>query len=73
MPYKFENLPPNWDDIEDEGQHIPLNFPWTITSENETLTVVITCMKGIFNFDFGIGVTAHPELKPNISKQSDTN
>ena len=25
MPQKSENLPPNWDDIDDECQHIPLN------------------------------------------------
>ena len=35
MPLKFEKFPPNWDDIDDECQHIPLNCPWTITSENE--------------------------------------
>ena len=41
----------------------------SITSENETLTVVITCLKWTFNNDFWIRVTAHPERKPNISKQ----
>ena len=34
MPQKVENLPPNWDDIENQCQHVPLNCPWTITSEN---------------------------------------
>ena len=69
MPQKSENLPPNWDDIDDECQHIPLNCPWTITSENETLTVVIKCMKCTFNYDFYIRVTAHPERNPSISQQ----
>ena len=73
MPQKFEDLPPNWDDIDNERQHIPLNCPWTITSENETLTVVITCLKWTFNFDFWIRVTAHPEGNPSISKQIDIN
>ena len=73
MPQKSENLPPNWDYIDDECQHIPLNCPRTITSENETVTVVITCLKWTFKYDCWIRVTAHPEGKPNISKQTDIN
>ena len=73
MPHKPENLPPNWDNIEDECQHIPLNCPWTITSENETLTVVITCLKRTFNYDFWIRVKAHPQGNLGISKQIDIN
>ena len=73
MPQKSENLPPNWDDIDDECQHIPLNCPWSITSGTETLTVVITCLKWTFNYDFWIRVTAHPEGNPKISKQIDIN
>ena len=69
MPQKSENLPSNWDDIDDECQHLPLKCPRTITSANETLTVVITCLKWTFNYDFWIRVTAHPEENPNISKQ----
>ena len=71
MPQKTENLPPNWDDINDEDQHIALNCQWTITSADETLTVVITFLKWTFNYEFWIKVTAHPELKPNISRQID--
>ena len=73
MPQKSENLPPNWVDIDDECQHIPLNSPWTINSGNETLTVVITCLKWTFNYDFLIRVTAHPEGNPNIFTQKDIN
>ena len=73
MPQKSEDLPTNWDNIDDECQHIPLNCPWTITSGNETLTVVITCLKGTFNYNFWIRVTAHPEGNPHISKQIDIN
>ena len=71
MPQKSETLPPNWDDIDDECQHIPLNCPWTITSGNETLTVVITCLKWNINYDFSIRVTAHPKGNPDTSKQTD--
>ena len=73
MPQKIEILPPNWDDIDDECQHILLNCPWTITSENETLPVVITWLKWTITYDFWIRVTAHPKGKPNISKQIDIN
>ena len=51
----------------------PLNCPWTINSGNETLTVVITCLKLTFNYDFWIRVTAHPERNPSISKQISIN
>ena len=71
MPQKSGNLPPNWDDIDDECQHFPLNCPWVITSGIETLTVLITCLKWTFNYDCWIRVTAHPEGNPNISKQID--
>ena len=73
MPHKFEKLPPNWDDIEYECQHIQLKCPWTTTSENETLTVVITCLKWTFTYDFWIRVTAYPERNPSISKQININ
>ena len=73
MPQKSGDLPPNWDNIDEECQHIPLNYPWTISSANETLTVVITCLKWTFNYDFWIRVTAHPEGNPLISKKIDIN
>ena len=73
MPQKSEDLPPNWDNIDDEYQHIPLNCPWTIISGNDTLTVVITCLKWTFNYDIWIRATAHPEGNTNISKQIDIN
>ena len=69
MLYKSENLPPKWDDIDNECQQIPSDCPWTNTSAKATLTVVITCLKWTFNYDFRIKVTAHPEGKPNTSKQ----
>ena len=69
MPQKSDHLPPNWDNIDDECQHILLNCPWTVTYGIETLTVVIRSLKWTFNYDFWIGVTAHPEGNPHISKQ----
>ena len=69
MPQKSENLPPNWNDTDDEFQHTPVNCPWTITSGNETLTVVITCLEWTFNYGFWIRVTAQPEGNPKIPKQ----
>ena len=73
MPQNFEDNPPNWDEIDGECLHIPLNCPWTITFGIETLTVVITCLKWTFNYDFWIRVTAHPEGNPTISKQININ
>ena len=73
MPQKFGNLPPNWDDIEHDCQHIPLNCPWTINSGDEIVTVVITCFKWTFNYDFWRRMTAHSEGDANISKQIDVN
>ena len=73
MPQNLENNPPNWDEIDDECQHVPLNCPWIITSGNETLTIVITCLKWTFNYDFWIRVSAPPEGNPTISKQININ
>ena len=73
MPQKSENLPPNWDEINDECRHNPLNCPRTITPGNETPRVVVTCLKWTFNYDFWIRVTAHPEGNPKILKQIDIN
>ena len=52
-------------------------YPTELSVDNHfrkgTLTVVITCLKWTFNYDFWIRVTAHPEGNPNISKQLDIN
>ena len=70
MPQKLDNSP--LDKIpENESKHVPLNCPWIITSEDETLTVIITCLKWTFNYDFWIRVRVHPERKSEISKQID--
>ena len=69
MPQNLENNYSNWDEIDNECQHIPLNCPWTITSGNETLTDVITCFKWTFNYEFCRRLTAHPEGNRTVSKQ----
>ena len=72
MPQKIEDLPPKWDDIEEECQHGPLNCPWTFTCEDEVLAFIITSLEWTFNYDFWIRVAAHPE-NPNNSKQINNN
>ena len=54
-----------------ECKHVALNCPWIIASEDETLTVIITCLKWTFNYDFWIRVTVHPEGNSDLSKQID--
>ena len=71
MPQKLDNSPPDWDNIEDKCQHIPINCPWTIVSNDKNLTVIISCSKWTFNYDFWIRVTVYPEENPHISKQVD--
>ena len=67
-----QNLTLDLDDLpENECKHIPLKCPWTITSNGESLTVIITCLKWTFNCDFCVRVTAHPQGAPNFPKQID--
>ena len=70
MPQNFENLPPIWDGIEGECQHLPMECPWTIGCEDETLAFIIVSLEWNFNYDFWIRVTAHPEESPNDSRQT---
>ena len=69
MPQNFESLPPDWEAIKEECQHIPLACPWTITCKDGTLEFIITSLEWTFNYDFWIRVTAHPEGNPNNLKQ----
>ena len=69
MPQNFENPPTNWEAIEEEYQHVPLPCPWAITCGDGTLAFIITSLDWIFNNDFWITVTAHPEENPIISIQ----
>ena len=72
MPQNVGSLILDLDKIfEDECKHTPLTWPWTITSNNESLTVIITCLKWTLNNDFSVRVTAHPQGAPIVSKQID--
>ena len=72
MPQRFENSITNLDDIpENECKHIPLNCLWTITSQDTSLTVIITCLTWTFNYDFYVRVKAYPMGAPNVTKQMD--
>ena len=70
MPQNVGNLTQGLDQIpEDECKHIPLNFPWTITSKHENLTVTRPCLNWTFNYDICVRVTTHPQGAPNNWKQ----
>ena len=72
MPKKFESSITHLDELpEEECKHIPLNCIWPITSQDTKLTVIITCLKRTFNFEFCVQVTAYPPGAPNKSKQLD--
>ena len=72
MPLKFESSITHLDVLsEEECKHIPLNCIWPITSQGTNLTVIITCLKRTFNFEFCVRVTAYQLGAPNISKQID--
>ena len=73
MPEDFENFPLNWDDVEEECQYVSLNCPWTITSDNETLAIIITSLEWTCNYHFWIRKTAHPEGNPNITRKININ
>ena len=72
MLQKFESSITQLDELpEEECKHIPINCLWTKTSEHTNLTVIITCPKWTFNYDFCVRVTAYPLGAPNASKQKD--
>ena len=72
MPKKSESPILDLDEIpEDECKHLPVNCLWNITSESVSLTVIITCLKWTFNYEFCVRVTAHPLGAANVLKQID--
>ena len=54
---------------EDEYKYHPVNCSRTITANDESITVSITCLKWTLNYDYCVRVTAHPQRAPNVSKQ----
>ena len=72
MPKRSESSKTQFDDLpEEECKHIPLNCIWPIYSQHTNQTVIITCLKWTFSFEFCVRVTAYPLGSPNISKQID--
>ena len=72
MPQNVESLILNSDKIpENECKQIPLKFSRTLTFKNESLTVIMICLKWTFKYNFCVRVTAHPQGSPNVSKQLD--
>ena len=72
MPQKFESSITHLDELpEEECKHIPLNCIWPITCQDTNLTVIITCLKWTFSFEFCVRVTVYQLGALNISKQID--
>ena len=70
MPQNFEGSIKHLEELpEEECKHIPLNCLWTITFQDMNLTVIITCLKWTFIYEFCVRVTAYPLGAPNASKQ----
>ena len=65
----LESTVQDWDNVDDECQHVPLNCPWTITSKDKSWTVIIMCLEWTFNYDFWKRLTARTQGDPNTSKQ----
>ena len=70
LPKKFESSITRLHELpEEECKHIPIYCIWPITSQVTNLTVIITCLKWTFIFEFCVRVTTYPLGAPNISKQ----
>ena len=72
MPQKLESSITHLDELpEEECKHNPLNSLWPMTSQDTNLTVIKTCLKWTFNFEFCVRVTAYQLGALNIPKQID--
>ena len=72
MPQKLEGSIARLVELPEEVcKHIPLNCFWPINSQDTNLTIIITCLKWTFKYEFRVRVTAYPLGAPNISKQKD--
>ena len=70
MPQIIEKTVSDWDNMDNDCHRKLLECSWTITAKDGSLTVIITCLKGTFKYDFWIRVTTHPHGDPNTSKQT---
>ena len=72
MPKKSESSVTLLDDLpEEDCNHFPLTCIWPITSQDTNQTVILTCLKWTFNFEFCVRVTAYHLGTPHIPKQID--
>ena len=72
MPHPATQKPIVWINFGEDGfDAIYLNFPWIITSNNETFTVKINYIKWTFNYENRIQVKIHPRGNPSKSQQLD--
>ena len=66
MPHPSDQNSVVWNTLGDDGfdeiQHF--NCPWTITSNQESITVNITLLKVDLHYDFWIRVEIHPQGNP---------
>ena len=73
MPQPTNQISVVWNTLSDNGfdkiQHS--NCPWTITTKEGSITVDITYVKWIFNYDFWIRVEVHPQGNPKASQLLD--
>ena len=69
MHQKLGSTVPDCENLNDKYQQFPPEYPWTITSIDDRLTVIITCLNWTFNYNFWIRVTAHAQGDPNTSEQ----
>ena len=73
MPHPTNQNPVFWNTLGDDGvdEIQYFNCPWTITTNNESITVNIIYLKWTFNYDFWISVEIHPQGNPKASQLLD--
>ena len=72
MPQKFDRVILDLGKIpEGECKYLPVNCHWTTPSTDASLTVITTCLKWTFNYDFCVRLIAHSQGAQNVSKQKD--
>ena len=70
MPHPTNQNSVVWNTLGDDGFDEIQHFycPWTITTNNESITVNILYLKWTFNYDFGIRVEIQPPGTPKASQ-----
>ena len=73
LPHPINQNSAVWNTLGDDGfdEIQPFNCPWTITTNNESITVNFIYLKWTFNYDFWIRVEIHPQGNPKASQLLD--